>query len=223
MAGRGARGGGHRGHPGRRPLSVAPAVPRDRWCEDTGDFYRRVVADRGRRGEPCHAGRAVAVARRVHGRRAAVGIRVSPRTGGRHRAVRGIVAWFLLHFSWHGRRPVAGVGAAGRADRRDRGTAGGEGDRCVCNRTRRTPGQCQCTALCPGTAAGERVQLRAVRRGRRDRRSGTGRGGDGDAGRRGLDAGDADPVRRVGTLGDPAPGARRGARRTTRSMLARNL
>ena len=72
-------------------------------------------------------------------------------------------------------------------------------------------GHCQRAALRPGTAAGERVQLRAVRRRHRGGRAGTRRGGDGNAGRRGIDAGHTDTVRRVGALADPAPEACRRA------------
>ena len=54
-------------------------------------------------------GRAVAVARRLHGGRAAVRFRIPPRAAGRHRAVRGPAAGLLLHLGRHvgGSRPGA--------------------------------------------------------------------------------------------------------------------
>ena len=90
--------------------------------------------------------------------------------------------------------PVLLLGGDGRI-------AGCQGGHSLCAGPR---GAAECReriALRTGAAAGQRVQLCAVRRRRGGRRAGRARRADGDAGGGGVDAGHADPVRRRRSAG----------------------
>ena len=168
-----------RGHPGRRALPAAPAVPRHRRRENAGGVHRDRPADRGRHGD---ARRRWPGCRRRSARSWPACCCRTPNTATSCRptsrrsrgccsasssspsACRRICRWRCAHPAL-----LLGGTAALLAVKAVIGIRAGAD---------RPAGRRQCAALRPGAAAGERVQLRAVRRRRRGGRAGAGRGGD---------------------------------------------
>ena len=190
--------------PGRRPLPHAAAVPRDRRQQDAGGVHHRGIADCHWHGVAGLGRGTVAVARRVHGGRAAVGIRIPQRAGSRHRAIRGPAARVLLHLRRHVGGPGSGTYRAAAAGWRDRRIAGCQDRRSsICWHAwhgRTEPMRCASPWRCPRRASSaSSCSSAAVAAGR----AGCGRGADGDAGCRRFHAGDADPVRGLRGAGDP--------------------
>ena len=213
-----------RDHPARRQPADSAALPHGRGRQNAGGVHRHGAAPGGRHRGAGALGRPVHVARRVHGRRVALGFRVSARTSGRYRTVRRIAARLLFHLRRHVHQYRAGPAAARRSCHRTRRCRGCESRRCLRARPHQARHRPQRVQVRARTARGQRIQLRPVR-GCRVRR-----GADAtairfrDAGRRRLDAGDTHALRRLRDDADPAlhhPG-RAGLRHDRRRTLPRD-
>ncbi len=118
----------------RRPLRAeSPAAHRRRNARG-GGIHGRGSFDRARNRTARQPSRPVAVAGSVPRRRAARRQRISPRIGGRHRALQGTAARSVLHQRRHVREPELGARKTAGDHRIDAGVHGAESRHIVGNR-----------------------------------------------------------------------------------------
>ena len=121
MVGCGDRRGNDRCDPDRWAFPDGSDVPCHRWRSHAGSVHGHGAVDRGRHSLPGRGRGVIGLPGCLHGRRSAVRIRIPPRTGSRHRAVRGVAARFFLHLGRHVGGSRIGHDPADDGARRDSG------------------------------------------------------------------------------------------------------